>query len=509
VDNYADHSLAVELDLSRLALLPLLRIGLAAAGILLLATGAVWAEEEDEAPPGYVPPPAEAADTLNVVTYQPEFYTATQPVTAFDMVRRTPGFTYVAGQEDVRGLAGALGNVLIDGQTQTSKSVTLEEVLQRIPASQVARIEVVRGGAGGIDMAGFAIVANVVRIAGGGSEVAVQLEPRVYSQNYPIDGEARVDWSRQANDLSLSGAIAAEAQQGDDGGVGRITRVGPTGALLSAGDFIASRKRREISANGALDYRSGDTLYRASFGFELSNQKRDEQARVATPERFLVDEDSDQGEFGFNVERKFSAGATVRLDVVQNYKRENSLSGRAGRLQASEASAGESNLRATLVLRRSSELGFEVGAEGAFNFLDQSSTLTSTNANVRVEELRIQPFATMNWQVAPQFALESGVRYETSTISQSGDTNSERSFEYVKPRLIAVLDVLNGTQLRFGYEYDVRQLDFQDFAASNGQSEGDNVSGNARLQPERAWVSSLAIERRLWGPIGHCTDVQA
>src|SRR3546814_3387241 len=81
------------------------------------------------------------------------------------MVKRLPGFVLVDSDGDVRGYAGATGNVVIDGKPPSSKSESLEAVLRRIPAASVARIEVIRGGAPGIDMGGHDVVANVVRTA--------------------------------------------------------------------------------------------------------------------------------------------------------------------------------------------------------------------------------------------------------------------------------------------------------------------------------------------------------
>jgi outer membrane cobalamin receptor len=49
----------------------------------------------------------------------------------------------------VRGLSGATGNVLIDGQRPTSKAESLETILRRIPARAVVRIELIRPGAPG------------------------------------------------------------------------------------------------------------------------------------------------------------------------------------------------------------------------------------------------------------------------------------------------------------------------------------------------------------------------
>ena len=88
-----------------------------------------------------------------------------RPNTAYDMIGRLPGFTFDDGNT-ARGFAGTAGNVLIDGQRPTSKSDDLQSILQRIPASDVDHIEVIRGGAPGIDMQGQTVIANVIRKKG-------------------------------------------------------------------------------------------------------------------------------------------------------------------------------------------------------------------------------------------------------------------------------------------------------------------------------------------------------
>ena len=50
---------------------------------------------------------------------------------------------------------------------------TVDDVLARIPASTVERIELIRGGAG-VDMAGHAVLANVVRRTDPEPEFAVE-----------------------------------------------------------------------------------------------------------------------------------------------------------------------------------------------------------------------------------------------------------------------------------------------------------------------------------------------
>ena len=84
--------------------------------------------------------------------YPADYFARSQPATAFDMVRLVPGFRLQEGDAELRGYSGAAGNVLVDGQRPASKQETLEDVLKRVPAETVERIELIRSGAGAYDM---------------------------------------------------------------------------------------------------------------------------------------------------------------------------------------------------------------------------------------------------------------------------------------------------------------------------------------------------------------------
>jgi len=105
------------------------------------------------------------------MSYPPSYFADVGPSTALEMVQRLPGFTFDKGAA-VRGLSGSGGNVLIDGEPPVSKNDTLEEVLRRIPVSSVLRIDVIRGGAPGIDMQGRTVIANVIRKGSSGGKGA-------------------------------------------------------------------------------------------------------------------------------------------------------------------------------------------------------------------------------------------------------------------------------------------------------------------------------------------------
>ncbi|HEY8434653.1 MAG TPA: TonB-dependent receptor plug domain-containing protein, partial [Sphingomicrobium sp.] len=94
-------------------------------------------------------------------SYPASFFASARPNTALDMIARLPGFTLDTGAS-VRGFAGAAGNVLIEGERPSTKADTLDNILRRIPATSVIRIDIIRGGAPGIDMQGHTVLANVI-----------------------------------------------------------------------------------------------------------------------------------------------------------------------------------------------------------------------------------------------------------------------------------------------------------------------------------------------------------
>src|SRR3546814_11186828 len=113
------------------------------------------------------------------------------------MVKRLPGFVLVDSDGDVRGFAGATGNVVIDGKPPSSKSESLEAVLRRIPAASVARIEVIRGGAPGIDRGGHDVVANVARTAQPPGSLAGDAGRIVATDPVPTTN-SRAEWARRS-----------------------------------------------------------------------------------------------------------------------------------------------------------------------------------------------------------------------------------------------------------------------------------------------------------------------
>ena len=193
----------------------------------VLATAAAPVAAQDAKPTSDRP-----ASNQGVISFTPADFAAARPNTALDMVNRLPGFTLDPGDQ-VRGFAGAAGNVLIDGQRPTSKSEQLTDTLARIPINQVERIDIIRGGASGIDMQGRTVIANVIRKRADTFQQVVTLTGFDFARtghSLPAwDYEATLQKGEQQFDLELS----RSANFDDSVGVGSRTTVDvPTNAVV-------------------------------------------------------------------------------------------------------------------------------------------------------------------------------------------------------------------------------------------------------------------------------------
>ncbi len=454
----------------------------------------------------------EAADGR--VVYRAGFFADFLPTNANDMVQKLPGFTFNKGDE-VRGFAGAAGNVLIDGVRPTSKSVPLDQLLQRIPAKSVDRIELIRGGAPGIDMQGQSVLANVMRFPTGEAVTAVQTLIKPY-----MDGDTalvgRIEQSWRRGPLALEGAVQVRKDKHTDTGAGRMTRVGP--GVNEAGAFDADVHQDFYQANGAAEYRlPNNDLLHVTLGGERSDTNRDERGypvelstRQGFFERTRVKLRNDKGEVGADYRHAFNTWLTGQVIGLQTVKRDAQRSQLDGRNTPQTAfeqgDTSESIGRVVLSSSRWASLRLEGGMEGALNSLDSTSTLSKgglavavPSANVRVQETRGEIFATANLKPADKLSLELGARMEASTIDQTGGANQSKSLSFFKPRAILAFEPDGQSQIRARIERTVGQLNFKEFAASSSLEAGTVNAGNPDLEPERAWVVEAAFERRFWG----------
>ena len=457
----------------------------------------------------------EGSNGSGVTVYQAAFFAGGQITSALDMISRLPGFT-LDGGSGVRGFAGAAGNVLVDGVRPSSKTDDLGSLLSRIPAGSVERIEVIRGGAPGIDMQGRSVLANVVRKANGATEITTVAVGRFFGDGR-FGPAFRVNAAhRSAAGWSFDGTAVIIGDQPDDGGKGSDHVQTGSGARLSdAGVNIAATYKAAQWRSTVEGPLSGGRLH-LNLNLDYSTYRETEFDRVMdvvtgarTDTVFSQDRDR-HGEFGGDYTHALGDKTSVKIVALQSLKTETYASDAAqdGGLYSygQNTQSGESILRATLTHTWSPSLSLETGGELAYNFLKGDTRYAQNgvpvalpSARVKVEEQRGEAFASLTWKALPSLNIEAGVRVEASQISQSGDTNKSASFVFPKPRLLATWSVDVDTQLRFRVEREVGQLDFGDYVASANLTTGNVNAGNPNLEPQTNWIFEGVVERHFWG----------
>ena len=464
---------------------------------------------------------AEATDGIQ--TYRRSFFDRFNPQTARDIVDRIPGFTFDPG-DDLRGFGGAAGNVLVDGARPTSKTGGIGDALTRIPANDVARVDVIRGAAGASEATGQTVVANIIRSGSKRSASwRAELERNSEGVIYPrFEGSL----TAKAGAWSTSTKVNGFWEQFDL--VGRRDRFDADGALTVAQTedrpsaftqgFVSTEALRPL-AGGTLTL-NGRGGYSGFFPVTDRFQFDGREPDGAPDGRIYVDFDSVQwtGEASVDWTRTFSSDWTFKtillasskpLDeqtVVREERPVRTIGG--GSRFTNRQIPIETIFRTTLARSGDRSLKPEFGVEAAYNRLDSEFALFSRDANgaetpvalpasdVVVEELRGEAFANLIWAAAPKWTVETGLAVEASEISVSGDAENTQTFFFAKPFANVLYRPTSTLQLRLGARRSVGQLDFGDFAASADGEQDRQFGGNPDLGPDQTWRASFAVDWR-------------
>lgn len=486
------------------ALLATTALLLAAVPAAALAADAPGAPARQSAVPG----------DQAVLIFTPDFFADARPNTALDMVNRVPGFSVNDG-DGARGFEGAVGNVLINGSRPASKNDTGSNVLGRTVASQVERIELIRGGAPGIEMQGYSVVANIILKNTTSREHIATFNASLFEGGQDLYGGS-YQFTERRGDRTWGVTLSDGISSSDSNGAGPLRRVGPNGELLRAEDYYNDGYGggNSIRGNFSSPLLGGKVDLTARYGInDWHNINR--QTAPGVRREALFDEDTKSGEVGVVYTRPLSERLKLETRFIHEFEEfDNVATSRNREADIEEpiqrfAATGDSSetiLRGLLRFERSAALEFEGGGEIAYNMLEveQAYSVGGTpiplpSASVKVEETRGELFGKATWRINPKWTLEGGLRLESSTISQSGDAEQEKSFVYAKPRLLTTWTPMANTQVRLRIERTVGQLDFGDFAASAELQNESVFGGNVDLQPEQRWVSELTFEKRFWG----------
>ncbi len=483
--------------------------------LYVLAQAVVAAAPVPASTPAVQPPAATGASQTGVVSYPPDFFTPGHPDTALDMINYLPGFQLDSGS-GVRGYEGAAGNVLINGQRPAAKTEGLGSILQRMQVGQVERIDVIRGGAPGIDMQGKTVIANVITKSSDAARGMFHYARDTLSDGRSM-GTLRLEGSGQSGPRSWEAGLTAAGFFDDGHGDGPLRQLNPNGSTALDGHIHDQGWGTQVTGTAA-----GETPFaggRLRLNARLASQVYDssELDTIRIPDNHTVHDHQDdnwfQSEFGARYSRDFSARTSTELVALRQGRTELYADDfrPVGDVQdfRLRSRTSESILRGVLKHQWSSALSVEGGVEGAYNtltsqtrFTDNGAPVALPAADVTVDETRGEGFVKAVWRPFSTLTIEGALREEGSKITSSGDVTLEKTLYFTKPRLAVTWAPDADTQVRLRYEREVGQLDFGNFVASTTLVAGVVSAGNPNLEPQQDWASEIAVERRFWGSGG-------
>jgi len=470
----------------------------------------------------------------NTVSYPAEYFQQWNPVTVADMIDRIPGITVALetnssnrSQND-RGL-GSGENILINGQRLSGKDNEARDQLARIAFEQVERIEIIRGTSS--DLVGVRNQGQIVNI--------------VTNSLYELSVTMAASATRYQD-----GNLEPGASLFFNGSYGNLDyRIGmesdPQYEVLDSieesvnGDFSANdiRTFRQVTdqtnqaINGNLAYNiNGNQTFTLNLLYQDADPPRNLERTIlqfgaASPvvrrEQEIYDATRSNWELGADYNISFSDDSQFQLISINNQLDEDTLrdrylvaadDSRLRDLSLRNKSVNTERIYRGVYTRPVSEgHNLELGLERAQTILATQLDLSRLNpisnelvevavpnALSEIKEIRYEGFVVHHWQLNPRMKLESTLLYEVSEISQTGEIEKSRDFDFIRPKLDYRFDITPGLQFQLSLEKFVAQLSFADFAANTDprDEERDTVAGNPELRQQQSWRYTANLEYR-------------
>lgn len=488
--------------------------------------------------------PATPTTDNSTLTYPAAFFAEFEPVSVNDMLNQIPGIGLAldanAGGSRLnnandRGL-GASSQILIDGKRLAGKANEASEQLNRIAAQQVEYIEIIRGTSSELDVRSSGQVVNIVLKKSASRSSLAAEAAMVHFHDGSFKPEGLLAYSGQSGNLDYR--VSAGVKTGYEMLESRELSLHPGLDFNDAILFERERKQTTYTLNSNLTYQLSaadrlalNMLYNESDPpAELlrSTTNFNRSPPTISYEREDLPATSENWEVGGDYEHGFAGGAKFKALFIVNEKndettRERYVSTVLGGAETknlyldTKSRYRERILRSSYTWNLAQSQGMELGVERAQTIQDSALKrglnvpgvrsdeygglvpIFQPNSVSTVEEIRYEAFGVHNWQVNERMSLETSLIAEFSEISQTGDVNNSRDFNFLKPKWDLRYNISRSFQFRGTIDKFVSQLSFADFSANvnNRDDDQDTVAGNPELEQEEWWRYTLALDYRL------------
>lgn len=467
----------------------------------------------------------------SIITYEKEFFDRYNSVTLLDMLRIIPGVKEILDEsggdsdQNERGFGSGGDQILLNGRRLAGKSNNIDDTLSRFSASQIEKIELIRGAASGLDVQSQGLVINISTFDDSNTSTTfVQVGTR-YTVDHIFQPRFLISHSGSTGGFDYSLSVARE----DNGFFfTRDEQFFDANDTQTGDRFIDGNSRflnYKFNTNLSYAFEGGaelrlNGLYEPgrSFGEELRESSND----PLNPAFWDVDNDIDNWEVGgdYSIDLGF-LGQLKALFVINQNKQDggvNRFRGNAATLfennrEISTEDDREKIFRASLTEKITEKQSLEFGSEVAINtskrlFINSDRAagtdpfIVNNEDNVDIKENRYDIFAHHTYNISPKLVLQSSLTTEFSKIVADNifpNGNVDRRdtrFTYLKPRFNLRFDVDPRNQIRATVEKKVSQLDFDNFVTFFDRQSNAFNFGNTNIRPEQLWRFSTAYEHR-------------
>lgn len=506
-----------------------LRVVLLASSALASGVAAQSTSQTASPPttPANVAAPVAAASTTKRV-YAAADFARFVPKTAYDMLVQVPSFTIKSPspQELERGLGQAYENVLINGQRITNKTGGAVDELQRTPASNVDRIEIVDAASLGI--AGLSgQVANVILQAKKTTKGQFEWRPDFrahYSKPNLFRGS--ISYTGQTGPLEYTLSVKDDAGRGAFGGP----------ILIYDANHVLTERRHEVyhSESDTVTFQTklhldgpGSSLGNLTLGYSpywgpVHIRDRRFLASGVTGGRTTVQK-LDGWYYDINGDYEFALGpGRLKLIGLQHRDHEPVVTTQVLRFDDGSDPDGQKFSRNSHIGETigRAEYGWKTGKndwqlsfERAYNFLDQKGDLfvlqpddqfqqvDFPQGTGRVEEVRYEGIATLSRPLSSKLDLQVAAGAEVSRLDRTDDDQPARKFFRPKGSITLAWRPTSRWDVNLKLRRRVGQISFYDFLAQPKLTEDRNNAGNPDLVPPQSWELEGEVGRELgkWG----------
>jgi outer membrane receptor for ferrienterochelin and colicins len=497
------------------------------AGAALILSSPAFAQATGPSDPAIAPAPLAKAVTPEKRVYTLSDFARFAPKTAYDMLVQVPGFTIQGVDTSTRGLGQASENVLIKGQRVANKSGGAIDQLQRTPATNVERIEIVEAASLGI--AGLSgevanVILKVTKKSSGQFEYRANARahytlPELFGGSVSYSGEAGpVDYTLSVKNGYGRGGIG-----------GPIWIQDANHQLLETRHevFHSQYEEANMQAKFALDG-PGSSVGNLTLGYTPywnpahlrdTRIEADGEKRSRTDDRHLAGYMGDvSGDYDLALGpgrlkliglRHWEHQPEVTTDILRFLT---TGADSQGSRFSRDTHSGETVTRGEYSWKGGRN-DWQVSLERAFNSLDQKGRLFELDpdgnfdevafpqGSGKVTEVRYEALGTLTRPISSTLDLQIAAGAEISRLDRTIDQEPARKFFRPKGSVVLGWHPSKTWDVSLKLRRRVGQINFYDFLAQPELSVGRENAGNPQLVPPQSWEveTDFAHDLGRWG----------